>query len=212
MLLDRVLPYLGPGIALVLGLAGLGHRALDLADAAAVAAATGPFTEVVERALSDDPARAGYVLLQPVVAWSGRDLGHDFRPSRLRSSPRSPPTASGDGSQGGTRAPRRHWCSHRRSVSSHSRARSGRSLSRSPRSPLECPVRPVRGPNAATPSWWAVYAASAAVLPLTHPVAASALAAQVLALVVARREWSSRLAVPAVAIATLESLFFLTMT
>jgi hypothetical protein len=58
--------------------------------------------------------------------------------------------------------------------------------------------------------WWAVYAVSAAVLPLTHPVAASALAAQVVALVVARREVELRLAVPAVAIATIESLFFLT--
>ena len=58
--------------------------------------------------------------------------------------------------------------------------------------------------------WWAVYAVSAALLPLTHPIAASALAAQIVALVVARREVELRLAIPAVALATLESLFFLT--
>ena len=105
-------------------------------------------------------------------------------------------------------APRRHWCSHRRSVSSHSRARSGRSLSRSPRCSSRVPCSPVRS-NAATPSVGGLRA-SAAVLPLTHPVAASALAAQVLALVVARREVELRARCPAVAIATLESLFFLT--
>jgi len=58
--------------------------------------------------------------------------------------------------------------------------------------------------------WWVVYAVSAALLPLTHPIAASALAAQIVALVIARREVELRLAIPAVAVATLESLFFLT--
>jgi hypothetical protein len=57
--------------------------------------------------------------------------------------------------------------------------------------------------------WWAVYAVSAALLPLTHPVAASALAAQIAALAVARREVDLRLALPAVAVATVESVFFL---
>jgi mannosyltransferase len=58
--------------------------------------------------------------------------------------------------------------------------------------------------------WWVVYAISAALLPLTHPIAASALAAQIVALVIARREVELRLAIPAVAVATLESVFFLT--
>ena len=58
-LLDRALPYLGPGLALVLGIAALGRRSLDTGEAAAVAAARGSFSDVVERALSDDPARAG---------------------------------------------------------------------------------------------------------------------------------------------------------
>ena len=69
--LDRVLPYAGPLLALALGAIAVGRRALDVDEAAAVAAATGSFSDVVERALSDDPARAGYLaLLQPVVAWN----------------------------------------------------------------------------------------------------------------------------------------------
>ena len=66
--LDRALPFLGPAVALVLGLAALGRRSLDVDEAAAAASARGAFGDVVERALSDEPARAGYLaLLQPVV-------------------------------------------------------------------------------------------------------------------------------------------------
>ncbi len=57
--------------------------------------------------------------------------------------------------------------------------------------------------------WWAVYAVSAALLPLTHPIAASALVAQLAALAVARREVNLRLALPAAGVAVLESGFFL---
>src|SRR4029078_3244953 len=73
--LDRVLPYLGPGLALVLGLAALGHRSLDTDEATKVGAPRGSFSDVVERALSDDPARAGYMaLLRPVVAWNDAEV------------------------------------------------------------------------------------------------------------------------------------------
>ena len=69
--LDRALPLLGPGLALLLGLVALSHRSLDIDEAEVVSAAQGSFADVVERALSDDPARAGYLaLLQPVSAWS----------------------------------------------------------------------------------------------------------------------------------------------
>ena len=57
--------------------------------------------------------------------------------------------------------------------------------------------------------WWALYVVSAAVLPLTHPVAASAVAAQLVALVVARRQVDLRLAIPAACIATVECGLFL---
>jgi 4-amino-4-deoxy-L-arabinose transferase-like glycosyltransferase len=58
--------------------------------------------------------------------------------------------------------------------------------------------------------WWAVYAVSAALLPLTHPIAASALVAQLAAIAVSRREIDLRLALPAAAVAVLESGLFLT--
>jgi hypothetical protein len=58
--------------------------------------------------------------------------------------------------------------------------------------------------------WWAVYALSAAFLPLTHPIAATALAAQVAALAIGRREIDLRLGLPAVGIAVVECSLFLT--
>ena len=57
--------------------------------------------------------------------------------------------------------------------------------------------------------WWALYVVSAAALPLTHPVAASAVAAQLVALVVARRQVDLRLAIPAACIAAVECGLFL---
>ena len=54
-----------------------------------------------------------------------------------------------------------------------------------------------------------LYVVSAAVLPLTHPVAASAVAAQLVALVVARRQVDLRLAIPAACIAAVECGLFL---
>jgi hypothetical protein len=63
-----LLALAGPLLALGLGSFLLGRRPLTIDEADTVAAATGPFTEVVERALEHDPARAGYLaLLQPVV-------------------------------------------------------------------------------------------------------------------------------------------------
>ena len=58
-------------------------------------------------------------------------------------------------------------------------------------------------------AWWALYAVSAALLPLTHPIAASALAAQLVALVLARHRVDLRLALPAAGIATVECGLFL---
>ena len=209
-LLDRALPYLGPGVALALGLVGLGHRALDLDEAAGVAAATGSFSDVVERALTEDPARAGYLaLLQPVVEWSDAETW-----VRLPSV-----AAAVVGAIAAYRLGRRLAGRHAGAAASLVLASSVGvvSLSRSV-GPLALALAAMllssalfaRAVERGNALWWAVYAASAAVLPLTHPVAASALAAQVLALAVGRREVELRLAVPAVAIATLESIFFLT--
>ena len=107
-MLDRALPFLGPGLALLLGLVGLGHRSLDVDEAAAVAAARGSFSDVVERALSHDPAQAGYLaLLQPVVDWNDAERWSGSRRSRPPSWPRSPRIGSVGGSPGGTRVRRR---------------------------------------------------------------------------------------------------------
>jgi mannosyltransferase len=207
--LDRALPFLGPGLALLLGLVGLGHRSLDVDEAAAVAAARGSFSDVVERALSHDPAQAGYLaLLQPVVDWNDAE-----RWVRLPSV-----AAAVVAAIAAYRLGRRLAGRHAGAAASLILASSVGvvSLSRSV-GPLALALAAMllssalfgRAVERGNPLWWAVYAVSAAVLPLTHPVAASALAAQILALVVARREVDLRLAVPAVGVATVECALFL---
>lgn len=208
--LDRALPYLGPGLALVLGLVALGRRSLDLDEATAVAAAHGTFSDVVERALSDDPARAGYLaLLRPVAAWNDAELW-----VRLPSV-----VAAVVAAVAAYRLGRRLAGRHAGVAASIVLASSlGVVLLSRTVGPLALALAAMllssalfaRAVERGNALWWAVYAVSAALLPLTHPIAASALAAQILALVAARREVELRLAVPAVAVATLESAFFLT--
>ena len=164
-----------------------------------LAAARGSFSDVVERALADDPARAGYLaLLQPVVAWNdARALGPAPVGRSPASSRRSRRTASAAGSPGGMPGPPPRSCSRPRSASSRSRARSARwPLALAAMLALERALRAGRRARA-TPSGGRVYAVSAALLPLTHPIAASALAAQLVALAVARRRVDLRLALPA---------------
>jgi len=208
--LDRALPYLGPVLALVLGLAALGHRSLDTDEAATVVAARGSFSGVLERALSDDPARAGYMaLLRPVVAWNDAELWVRL-PSVLAAV-----VAAIAAYRLGRRLAGRHAGAAASLVLASSLGVVMLSRSVDPL-PLALAAmllssalfaRAVERGNAA---WWAVYAVTAALLPLTHPIAASALVAQIAAIVVARREVDLRLAIPAVALAVLESLFFLT--
>ncbi len=209
-LLDRVLPYLGPGLAFVLGLVALGHRSLDTDEAATVVAARGSFSDVVDRALSDDPARAGYtVLLRPVVAWNDAEMW-----VRLPSV-----VAAVVAAIAAYRLGRRLAGRHAGAAASLVLASSlGVVLLSRTVGPLALALAAMllssalfaRAVERGNAPWWAVYAVSAVLLPLTHPIAASALLAQIAALVVARREVELRLAVPAVAIATLESVFFLT--
>ena len=209
-LLDRALPYLGPGLAVVLGLVALGHRSLDTDEAATVVAARGSFSDVVDRALSDDPARAGYMaLLRPVVAWNDAELW-----VRLPSV-----VAAVVAAIAAYRLGRRLAGRHAGAAASLILASSlGVVLLSRTVGPLALALAAMllssalfaRAVERGNVLWWAVYAVSAVLLPLTHPIAASALLAQIAAVVVARREVELRLAVPAVAIATLESVFFLT--
>jgi mannosyltransferase len=208
-LLDRVLPYLGPGLAVVLGAVALGRRSLDVGEAAAVAAAQGSFSDVVERALSDDPARAGYLaLLQPVVAWN--DTEHWVRLPSV--------AASVVAAIAVYRLGRRVAGRHAGAAASILLATSlGVVLLSRTVGPLALALAAMlvssalfaRAVEQGSVLWWAVYAVSAALLPLTHPIAAAALGAQILALVAARREVNLRLAVPAIGVATLECAFFL---
>ena len=206
---DRVLPFVGPALALVLGAVALGRRPLDVDEATAVAAAQGAFSEVVERALSDDPARAGYLtLLQPVVAWNDAELW-----VRLPSV-----VASVIAGVAVYRLGRRLAGRQAGAVASVVLASSlGVVLLTRSVGPLPIALAAMlvssalfaRAVERGHVVWWASYVVSAALLPLTHPVAASAVAAQLVALVVARRQVDLRLAIPAGCIAAVECGLFL---
>jgi len=203
--LDRVLPYLGPAIALVLGTVAVGRRPLDVDEAAAVASARGSFSDVVEHAFEHDPARAGYLaLLRPVVAWD--DAEHWARlPSVVAAV-----IAAIAAYRLGRRLAGRHAGAAASIVLASSvgvvvLSRSVGPLALALAAMLLSSALFARAVERGNVVWWAVYAVSAAILPLTHPIAASALAAQLIALAVGRREIELRFAIPAVAIATVES-------
>jgi mannosyltransferase len=165
---------------------------------------------VVESAISDDPARAGYLaLLQPVVAWD--DAEHWVRlPSVLAAV-----VAAIAAYRLGRRLAGRHAGAAGSLVLAASLgvvllSRTAGPLALALAAMLLSSALFARAVERGNVLWWAVYALSAALLPLTHPIAASALAAQIVALVVARREVDLRLAVPAVGVAAVECLFFLT--
>ncbi|HET9243768.1 MAG TPA: glycosyltransferase family 39 protein [Gaiella sp.] len=206
---DRALPYFGPLLALVLGLAGVGRRSLDVDEATAVAAAQGPFSEVVERALSDDPARAGYLaLLQPVVA---RDDAETW--VRLPSVLAAVVATVAIYRLGRRLAGRRPGAAASIILASSlgvlGLSRSVGPLALALAAMLLSSALFARAVERGNPLWWAVYAVSAALLPLTHPIAAGALVAQLAALAVARREVDLRFALPAAGVAVVESTFFL---
>ncbi len=207
---DRALPYLGPAVALVVGIVELGRRSLDVDEAAIVAAAQGSFTDVLERALSDDPARAGYLaVLQPLAAWNDAEEW-----VRLPSVVAAVVAAIAI-YRLGRRLAGRHAGAAASLVLASSLGVVG--ISRAVE-PLALALAAMllstalfsRAVERGNVLWWAVYAVSAALLPLTHPVAASALLAHVAALAAGRREIDLRLAVPATAVAVLESGLFLT--
>ncbi len=207
--LDRVLPLLGPGLALVLGLVALGHRSLDVGEAAAVAAAQGSFSDVVERALSDDPARAGYLaLLQPVVQGNDAEIWVRL-PSVLAAVVAAVAVYRLGRRLAGRRAGAAASVILASSVGVVELSRSVGPLALALAAMLLSSALFARAVERGNVIWWAVYAVSAALLPLTHPIAASALVAQLAALAVARREVDLRLALPAAGVAVLESGLFL---
>lgn len=208
--LDRTLPYLGPAIALLLGTVAAGRRSLDVDEAAAVASARGSFSDVVERALDHDPARAGYMaLLRPVVAWD--DAEHWVRLPSVAAAV----VAAIAAYRLGRRIAGRYAGAAASMVLASSvgvvlLSRSVGPLALALAAMLLSSALFARAVERGNALWWAVYAVSAALLPLTHPIAASALAAQLIALAAGRRDIDLRLALPAVAVATIESGLFLT--
>ena len=208
--LDRALPFLGPALAAVLGVVALGRRALVVDEASLLAAAQGSFSDVVERAISDDPAKAGYLaLLQPIASVDDSEIWL-----------RLPSVIAGVvAAIAAYRLGRRLAGRHAGAAASLVLATSVGvvSLSRTV-GPLELALAAMlvssalfaRAVERGNAFWWAVYALSAIVLPLTHPIAASALAAQVVAAAVAWRELDLRLAVPALGIAVVECGLLLT--
>jgi mannosyltransferase len=206
---ERVLPFLGPAIALALGAVALANRPLDTDEAGAVAAARGSFTDVVEGALSDDPARAGYLtLLRPVVAWN--DSEYALRLPSVLAAVLAAVAAYRLGRRiAGPRAGAAASIVLATSVGVVGLSRTAGPLALALAAMLLSSALFARAVERGNAIWWAVYALSAAFLPLTHPIAATALAAHLAALAIGRREIDLRLALPAVGVAVLECGLFL---
>ena len=202
--LDRALPFLGPALAAVLGLVALGRRALVVDEASLLAAAQGSFSDVVGRAISDDPARAGYVaLLQPIASLGDSELW-----LRLPSVIAGVAAAAAAYVLGRRLAGRYAGAAASlvlaSSVGVVSLTRAVGPLAFALAAMLVSSALFARAVDRGNAFWWAAYALSAVLLPLTHPIAVSALAAQLVAAAFAWRELDLRLALPALAIAVVE--------
>jgi mannosyltransferase len=207
--LDRTLPFLGPALAAVLGAAALGRRSLTIDEGSTLAAAQGSLSQVLDHALSDDPAKTGFVaLLQPVAARVDSELWLRM-PSVVATV-----VAAIAIYRLGRRLAGRHAGAAASlilasSVGVVALSRMIGPLALALGAMLVSSALFARAADGGHALWWAAYAVSAALLPLTHPIAASALAAQVVAIVVARREVDLRLALPAAGIAVVECGLFL---
>ena len=172
--LDRALPYLGPALAAVLGLVALGRRSLVVDEAALVSAAQGPFSDVVEQALSDDPAKAGYLaLLQPLLSVDDSEVW-----LRLPSVVAAVVAAVAAYRLGRRIAGRNAGAAASlvlaSSVGAVSLSRSVGPLAFALAAMLVSSALFARAVDHGNAFWWAAYALSAVVLPVTHPIAAPA--------------------------------------
>jgi mannosyltransferase len=208
--LDRALPYLGPALAAVLGLVALGRRALVVDEATLVSAAQGQFSDVVEHAFSDDPAKAGYLaLLQPLLSVDDSEVWLRL-PSVIAAV-----VAAAAAYRLGRRIAGRYAGAAASlvlasSVGAVSLSRTVGPLAFALAAMLVSTALFARAVEHGNAFWWAAYALSAVALPLTHPIAVSALAAQLLAVAFAWRAVDLRLALPALGIAVVECGLFLT--
>lgn len=209
-LIWRVLPIAGPALALVLGLVALGRRPLDAGEAAAVAAANGAFGDVVQRALEDDPARAGYLaLLQP---FTGQGASEAW--ARLPSALAAVAAAALMYRVGRTLAGRLAGLAAALMLAGSAGvaevSRSARPLTLAIAAMLLSAALFIRAVEDGRVGWWVGYAVTAALLPLTHPIAAAALVAEMAALMAAHDRVRLRNAVPVAGFVMVETTLFLT--
>jgi len=200
----------GPLLALGLGALLLGRRPLTIDEAAAVAAADGPFGDVVERALEHDPAQAGYLaLLQPIVRL---DDGERWvrAPSVLAAALASLLVFFVGKALAGRVAA---------VAASLALATAGSVVAVSQQArPYTLAILAVTLSTAlfvlalrrGHPAYWALYALGSAFLPFTHPAASAAVVAQAIALALVRPRPPLRFAVPALGFVALENALLLT--
>lgn len=199
----------GPLLALGLGALLLGRRPLTTDEADTVAAASGPFGDVLERALEHDPARAGYLaLLQPVASL---DDGERWvrAPSVLAAALASlllyvVGKALGGKLAGLTASIAVATAGSVVAVSQQARPYALAILAVSLSVGLF--VLALRRDHVA---YWAMYAMATALLPLTHPAASAVVLAQVFALALAMPRPPLRFAGPALAFVLLENALLL---
>jgi mannosyltransferase len=204
-----LLALAGPLLALGLGALLLGRRPLTIDEADTVAAATGSFGDVVERALDHDPARAGYLaLLQPVVQL---DDGERWvrAPSVVAAALASLLVFYVGRALAGRIAGL---------AASLALATAGSVVAVSQQArPYTLAILAVTLSTAlfvlalrrGHPALWAVYALASALLPLTHPAASAAVLAQAAALVLVAPRPPLRFAGPAIGFVALENALLL---
>ena len=208
--IDRALPFLGPALAALLGVVALERRSLTIDEGAVLVAAQGSFSDVVDHALSNDPAKAGYLaLLQPIASRADSEIWLRL-PSVIAAV-----VAAVAAYRLGRRLAGRHAGAAASlilasSVGVVSLSRAAEPLALALAAMLVSSALFARAVDDGNVFWWTLYAVSAALLPLTHPIAASALAAQLAALAFAWRQVDLRRALPAAAVAVVECGFFLT--
>jgi mannosyltransferase len=205
-----LLALAGPLLALGLGSLLLARRPLTVDEADAVAAATGPFGDVVEHALEHDPARVGYLaLLQPVVQI---DDGERWvrAPSVLAAALASLLVYFVGKALAGRVAG---------VAASLALATAGSVVAVSQQArPYTLAILAVTLSTALFvlalrrehPALWALYAVGSAFLPFTHPAASAAVLAQALALALVVPRPSLRFAGPALGFVALENALLLT--
>jgi mannosyltransferase len=198
-------PAAGPALAIVLGALLSWRRPLTTDEAATLAGARGPFGDAVERALEHDPAQAGFVALANVVQRLG-DAEWLVRAPGVLAAALAAFFVWWTGTMLAGRVA---------GLAASALLATGATVVEA--SQLARPPVQAVGAIALTTAilvaaircdrvhWWVLYALSATLLPLSHPVAASALLAHGATLVAARHELRLRLALPAFAFAVVET-------